>query len=142
MIWFILAIICAILAIYFNTSANKMDCSYSNRPQPPMVTPKVKTYWENFKDSNPTKAREIEDVLGLDFSTLSDSDAKEKIGTLERLSKSMNCSISQIKENYLKEIEKYSPSLIPQMIESTSREMAKEVATFHIKFPPELIPPC
>lgn len=133
MIWFILAIIFAVLAIYFHNSANKMDSSYSSRPQSPIATPKVKTYWENFKDSNPTKAREIEDVLGLDFSTLSDSDAKEKIGTLERLSKSMNCSISQIKENYLKEIEKYPARLIPQMIESTSRELTKEMETFHIK---------
>lgn len=133
MIWFILAIIFAILAIYLHNSANKMDGSYNSRPQSPNVTPEVKTYWENFKERNITKAREIENLLNLDFSSLSDRDAREKVETLERLSKSMKCSISQIKENYLKEIEKYPARLIPQMIESTSRGMTKEIEAFNIK---------
>ena len=110
-----------------------MDGSYNSRPQSPNVTPEVKTYWENFKERNITKAREIENLLNLDFSSLSDRDAREKVETLERLSKSMKCSISQIKENYLKEIEKYPARLIPQMIESTSRGMTKEIEAFNIK---------
>ena len=133
MIWFILAIIFAILAFYFHSSAGKMEKSSRSYSQPTVATPKMKTYWESFKESNPTKAKEIEILWGLDFSTLSDKDAREKKETLERLSKGMNCSISQIKENYLKEIEKYPARLIPQMIESTSRELSKEMETFQIK---------
>ena len=133
MIWFILAIIFAILAFYFHSSADKMENSSKSYSQPSVAAPKVKTYWESFKESNPTKAKEIEILLGLDFSTLSDRDAREKKETLERLSKGMNCSISQIKENYLKEIDKYPARLIPQMIESTSRELSKEMESFHIK---------
>lgn len=132
MIWFILAIIFAILAFYFHNSADKMENSTKSNPQPSYAAPKSKTYWESFKESNPTKAKEIETLWGLDFSTLSDRDAREKKETLERLSKGMNCSISQIKEKYLKEIEKYPARLIPQMIESTSRERSKEMETFHI----------
>ena len=132
MIWFILAIIFAILAFYFHNSADKMENSTKSNPQLSYAAPKSKTYWESFKESNPTKAKEIETLWGLDFSTLSDRDAREKKETLERLSKGMNCSISQIKENYLKEIEKYPARLIPQMIESTSRERSKEMETFHI----------
>lgn len=132
MIWFILAIIFAILAYYFHSSADKMENSSKSYSQPPVTVPKVKTYWESFKEGNPTKAKEIEALLGIDFSALSDRDAREKKETLERLSKGMNCSISQIKENYLKEIEKYPTRLIPQMIESTSRESYKEMETFHI----------
>lgn len=49
MIWFILAIIFAILAIYLHNSANKMDGSYNSRPQSPNVTPEVKTYWETLR---------------------------------------------------------------------------------------------
>lgn len=93
---------------------------------------KQKTYWESLKENNPTKAKEIETLWELDFSTLSDRDAREKKETIERLSRGMNCSISQIKENYLKEIEKYPARLIPQMIESTNRELSKEMETFHI----------
>ena len=110
-----------------------MENSTKSNPQPSYAAPKSKTYWESFKESNPTKAKEIETLWGLDLSTLSDRDAREKKETLERLSKGMNCSISQIKENYLKEIEKYPARLIPQMIESTSRELSKEIETFHIR---------
>ena len=133
MIWFILAIIFAILAFYFHSSVDKMKNLSKNYSQPPVAAPKMKTYWESFKESNPTKAKEIEALWGLDFSTLSDRDAREKKETLERLSKGMNCPISQIKENYLKEIEKYPARLIPQMIESTNRELSKEMESFHIK---------
>lgn len=133
MIWFILAIIFAILAFYFHSSADKMENSSKSYSQPPVAAPKVKTYWESFKEGNPTKAKEIETLWGIDFSTLIDRDAKEKKETLERLSKSMKCPISQIKENYLKEIEKYPARLIPQMIESASREVTKETEVFQIK---------
>ena len=132
MIWFILAIIFAILAFYFHNNADKMESTTKSNPQPSYAAPKSKIYWESFKESNPTKAKEIETLWGLDFSTLSDRDAREKKETLERLSKGMNCSISQIKEKYLKEIERYPARLIPQMIESTSRERSKEMETFHI----------
>lgn len=132
MIWFILAIIFAILAFYFHNSTDKMENTTKSNPLPSYAAPKSKTYWESFKESNPTKANEIETLWELDFSTLSDRDAREKKETLERLSKGINCSISQIKENYLKEIEKYPARLIPQMIESTNREMSKEMETFHI----------
>lgn len=133
MIWFILAIIFAILAFYFHNSADKMENSTKSYSQPAAATPKVKTYWESFKEGNPTKAKETETLWGLDFSILSDRDSREKKETLERLSKGMNCSISQIKDNYLKEIEKYPARLIPQMIESNSRESSKEMETFHIR---------
>lgn len=135
MVWFVLlAIICAILAYYFHKSAEKMDYPSKSYSQPNVVASKVeiRTYWESFKESNPTKANEIENLLGLDFSSLSDKDAKEKTETLERLSKSMNCSISQIKENFLKEIEKYPARLIPSMIESTKRGISKEVEVYHL----------
>ena len=133
MIWFILAIIFAILAFYFHISADKKENSSKSFSQPIATTPKVKTYWESFKESSPTKAKEIETLLELDLSTFSDRDAREKKETLVRLSKGMNCSISQIKENYLKGIEKYPARLIPQMIESTSREIAKETEAFQIR---------
>lgn len=132
MIWFIFAIIFAILAFYFHSSADKMNNSPKVYSQPTVSTPKVKTYWDSFEDSNPAYAKEIETLWELDFSTLSDRDAREKKETLERLSMGMSCSISQIRENYLMEIEKYPARLIPYIIESTSREMAKEAETFHI----------
>lgn len=133
MIWFIFAIVFAILAFYFHNSADKLENSSLNYSQPTVTVPSEKTYWELFKNSNPTKANEIENLLGLDFSTLSDRDVKEKIETIEKLCKGLNCSISQIKDNYLNEIRNKCPiRLIPQIIESIKKEMANEVDTFHI----------
>ena len=93
---------------------------------------KQKTYWEEFKDGNPTKAKDIEDLLKIDMSKLSNRDAREKIQMLDRFSKSLGCSIPQIKATYLKEMEQYPTRLIPQMIGTTTREMANEVDMFHI----------
>ena len=103
-----------------------------SKPIETMEPVKQKTYWQNFKDSNPTKAKEIEDLLRIDMSKLSNRDAREKIQMLERFSKSLGCSIFQTKASYLKEIEQYPTRLIPQMIESTKKEMANEVDMFHI----------
>ena len=103
-------------------------------PKPVQVEESVKqkTYWENYKDSNPNKAKNIEDLLSIDMSKLSDRDTSEKIQMLDRFSKSLNCSIPQMKATYLKEIEKFPARLIPQMIETTKKEMANEVNMFHI----------
>ena len=90
------------------------------------------SYWENFKNMNTSKAIEIEDLLNIDMSKLSDKDAREKIQMLERLSKNMGCSISHIKENYLKEVEKYPNHLIVKMIASTRKEIVTERENFHI----------
>ena len=93
---------------------------------------KQKTYWENFKEINPSKAKDIEELLRMDMSKLSNRDAKEKIQMLERFSNSLDCSILQTKATYLKEMEQYPTRLIPQMIETAKREMANEVDMFHI----------
>jgi hypothetical protein len=102
------------------------------KPVQPTEPIKEKTYWETFKDNNPGRAKEIENLLGIDMSKLSNRDAREKIQMLERFSKSLGCSIPHTKATYLKEMEQYPTRLIPQMIESTKKEMANEVDMFHI----------
>ncbi len=136
MIWFVLAIIFLIIAISLHKSANKMDRQYSvpsSSPSPSSVlsTPK-KTFWEIYKDINPTKASDIENLLKIDFSKLSEKDVKEKIASIDRFAKSLKCGVSQIKTTYLAEIEKYPAELLPQMIDSTSRELANEASAFNI----------
>lgn len=103
-----------------------------NKPVQATEPIKQKTYWEDFTNSNPSKAREIKELLRIDMSKLSNRDAREKIQMLERFSKSLGCSIPQTKATYLKEMEQYPARLIPQMIETTKREMANEVNMFHI----------
>ena len=135
-----------IALVYFGNQKKeekkKNEASSTQKPQQPVrVDPKPvqvaepvkqKSYWENYKDSNPAMAKEIEGLLSIDMSNLSDKDAMEKIQMLDRFSKSLNCSIYQIKITYLKEMEKFPARLIPQMIETTKKEMENEINLFHI----------
>lgn len=57
----------------------------------------MKTYWDIYKQENPTKASEIES-LGLDFSYLPDKEVKEKVFALETTAKDSECSISELKQ--------------------------------------------
>ena len=115
-----------------STSKPKLTPIIENKPVQVTEPIRQKTYWENYKDTNPSKAKEIEELLRIDMSKLSNRDAREKIQMLDRFSKSLGCSISQTKAAYLKEMEQYPTRLISQMIESTTREMVNEVNMFHI----------
>ena len=61
----------------------------------------MKTYWNNYKQENPTRASEIES-LGLDFSNLPEKEVKEKIFSLETMANSNHCSISELKSTVRK----------------------------------------
>lgn len=134
MIWFILAIIFFIIAIKLHKGADETKGRPMNfsSPSPVRETPQ-KTYWDEYKRINLAKASDIENLLKLDFSKLSEKGVKDKIASVERFAKSLNCEISQIKATYLAEIEKFPAELIPQMIESTSRDQEKEASVFHIE---------
>ena len=140
--WLALGIALVYLGNQKKEEKKKNEASSTPKPQQPVrVEPKPvqvaepvkqKSYWENYKDSNPAKAKEIEGLLSIDMSKLSDKDAMEKIQMLDRFSKSLNCSIHQMKITYLKEMEKFPARLIPQMIETTKKEMKNEINLFHI----------
>ena len=84
MIWFILAIIFAILAFYFHNNADKMESTTKSNPQPSYAAPKSKIYWESFKESNPTKAKKKETPWPPLPSTLRHRQSKAKSNTLQR----------------------------------------------------------
>lgn len=141
MVWFVLAIVFAVLAIMLHKSADKSENSYTSSPSTSSSNsslrisfpePPPKSFWERYKGDNPTKASEIENLLKMDFSKLSDKDAKEKIASVDRFAKGLKCEISQIKATYLEEVEKYPARLLPEMIESTKREQANEASAYHI----------
>ena len=64
----------------------------------------MKSFWEGYKQENPTKAAEIE-ILGLDFSNLPDKEVKEKVFALETTAIDTNCSISELKQIVLQQWE-------------------------------------
>ena len=142
MVWFILAIVFAVLAIMLHKSADKTERGYSSSSSSSSTSssglsislpdPIPKTYWDKYKGDNPSKASDIENLLKIDFSKLSERDAKEKIASVERFAKSLKCEISQIKTTYLAEVGKYPAELLPEMIASTTREQVNEASAYHI----------
>lgn len=62
----------------------------------------MKSYWECYKQKNPTKAAEIES-LGLDFTYMPDNDVKEKIFSLETTAIDSECTISELKKLFFQQ---------------------------------------
>lgn len=132
MIWFILAIAFAVLAIYLHKSADKLDNPHNNHSHNNVVESKTLSYWEKYKTENPAKASSIETQLKINFARMADNDVKETIFSLERMATTLKCNISDIKERYLDEISKYPIELLPEMIASASREMDNEAKIYGI----------
>ncbi len=62
----------------------------------------MKSYWEYYKQENPTKAAEIES-LGIDFTCVPDNNVKEKIFSLETTAIDTECTISELKKVFFQQ---------------------------------------
>ena len=91
-----------------------------------IVMDKPMTYWEKYQNQNASVAKAISSQVNLDFAGMTDNDVKETIASVERIASNLNCDVSEIKKQYLKEITKYPIEMLPDMIASTAREMENE----------------
>ena len=92
----------------------------------------TETYWERYKTDNPEKVTELSSLFDFDFSVLSDKDVREKISTIERLCNQYQCSIAQLKEKCLKDMEQFPLSFFDQLIEMTEKEKENEAVNYTI----------
>ena len=99
---------------------------------PEIVKEKPMTYWEEYQSINASVAKSILSQVNVDFAAMTDNDVKETIASVERMASRLNCDVSVIKEQYLKEITKYPVEMLPDMIASTSKEMENEAKTYGI----------
>lgn len=92
-------------------------------------------YWRNFKDRQPQIAKEIEEVIGKNMSTLSDVDAFQIVTMLQRVSTNAMLPISGLKRSAYDQLFSYcsSESEIDEIISRLKSEKIKEGSTFHIK---------
>lgn len=132
MFFFFLAVIIAGISIASDWSKGSKTKSDGVKNQIQSYRFPEMRFWDEYKIRNPQKADEIIS-LGCDFSNLIDEDVKEKILSLERLAKGMQCNIAETKEYYINEIKKYPVELILQMIETTKYEKIREANAFSIK---------
>lgn len=59
------------------------------------------SYWERYALKFPDKAAAILEVTGVNMSSLTDVDAKEIVGSIERWSENSKCSIRSLKQNFI-----------------------------------------
>ena len=81
-----------------------------------IVLDKPMTYWKNYQSKNSSIAKSISSQVNIDFDAMTDSDVKETIASIERMASKLNCNVSTIKAQYLKEISKYPVDMLQEMV--------------------------
>ena len=104
----------------------------STNPEKVEAKRETTTYWEKYKSDNPVKASQVQTLLGIDFSQLSDKDAQEKINSVKRLCSQYNCEITDVKKRCLQDLEQFPLSFLSKMIEMTEKEKEQEALNFNI----------
>lgn len=114
-----------------NSKANKIAENQSTSKSKLNVP--SETYWQNYKRYYLSKSFEIEKLTGLDFSTLSNIDAREKVESLERWSNNTNTPISQLKQHFLNTfIPKFTFDELPEVLNSLPQKRIEEANIFNI----------
>ena len=90
------------------------------------------TYWGKYKTDNPVKASQLQALLGVDFSLLTDKNAREKINSVNRLCSQYSCEIKDVKKRCLQDLEQFPLSFLSKMIEMTEKEKEQEAFNFNI----------
>lgn len=93
-------------------------------------------FWGEYKLTHQNEARAIELMTGENFSLLSNKDAKEKFASLKRMAENNNCSITEVKESFLKTFMAEFGDCdedLRQIIQITTDKMAEEAIRFNIQ---------
>ena len=88
--------------------------------------------WDDFKQKNPADAAAIKDYYDDDISSLSDKDALDRIQSIKRLCRNMECTIPELHNTFMKELDKYPVRLLPKLIETTKEQIPEEMHNFLI----------
>lgn len=88
--------------------------------------------WDDFKKKNPSDASAIENYYDDDMSSLSDKDALDRIQSIKRLCRNMECTIPELRNTFMKELDKYPIRLLPKQIEITKEQIPEEMHTYLI----------
>jgi hypothetical protein len=109
-------------------------------PEPPIFWPPFvsdcSSYWAEFKANSPDVAMDIEALLGRDMYSLSDTDARQIVTTLQRASINLGLPIKKLRD-YVNDVLfshcSCSEDLDPIIAKIESNEIDIEAATFQIK---------
>lgn len=108
-----------------NSNANKI-AEIQNTSNSKLNEPK-ETYWQGYKRYYLKKSFEIEKLTGLDFSTLSNKDAIEKVESLERWAKNLDVPISQLKQEFINSfLQRFSVDEIPEVLKNLPKKQIEE----------------
>ena len=91
------------------------------------------TYWRGFKSRKPDLAQEIESLIDYDLSTTSDIEAFEIVTTLQRWAENVKCSVGELKEMFMSELNDISDEeTYRQTIESIKEKQTEESTLLNI----------
>ena len=108
-----------------NSNANKI-AEIQNTSNSKLNEPK-ETYWQGYKRYYLKKSFEIEKLTELDFSTLSNKDAIEKVESLERWAKNLDVPISQLKQEFINSfLQRFSVDEIPEVLKNLPKKQIEE----------------
>lgn len=97
------------------------------------VDSQKETFWENYKMKNLSIAFDIEELTGINFSTLSDKDAKEKVESLERWSKNTHVRIARLKDNFIEtSTQNFSIDELKEGLDYMPQKQIEEANVFNI----------
>lgn len=104
-----------------------------SKSNPNLNKTKLRSYWEQYKASNPNNANEIQS-LGVLIANLSDEDAKERIFSLETTARDSCCKIGELKQKTFEHIKSYcTEEYYLLLIESYGKSAITEAKKYNIK---------
>lgn len=92
------------------------------------------SFWQTYKHLHSTNAAAIENLTGKNCSLLSDKNAKELVGSMERWAENLNCPIQDLKKRFLETYDSvFDSSDTKEIIEHLKNEkMEEEASHFNI----------
>lgn len=84
------------------------------------------TIWEDFVKKSPNDAKAIEGYYKEDLATLSNGEVHNRLAALRRMCNNMNCTISELHDTFMKELDRYPIETLPDLITTTEKLMYEE----------------
>jgi len=84
------------------------------------------TIWDDFVRKSPADAKAIEGFYKEDLATLSNGEVHNRLASIRRMCNNMNCTITQLYDTFMKELDKYPIETLPDLITTTEKLMYEE----------------
>lgn len=117
----VVAIIIGVFVVVFFVIMPLLARSYEKEEKKHMTT-----IWEDFVKKSPNDAKAVEDYYKEDLAALSNGEVHNRLAALRRMCNNMNCTISELHDTFIKELDRYPIETLPDLITTTEKLMYEE----------------